>query len=461
MFITRGRALVTAALLAATVPNVSGRQEAAPSTQAPAPSASSRLEDLTWIEADRTLTADTIVVIPIGGAAAQHGPHLDMRTDAVLAAHFARRLAALAPIVVAPTVTYAHHPEFAEYPGTLSLSHDTARDALVDAVRGTARFGPRRFYLLTAAPLASGALDAAAALVAKDGILARVTDAEGTLRAASRQLETGSHAGDVETSLMLLIDPSGVEMSKAVREDASASSPLVLTRQPTAAGTFSSSGVWGDPTAASAAKGRLYEEALLMRMVADIAALRTAPLPTAVPSVAPRVPTRAASAGDGTAVLPQQCSAGDERSIRSIGDAFTRHWTNQDPILLAGLWAPNGDILHPDGSVERTPQVIQVNRTELFRRREYRASRHPVQLGVIRCLNHEAAVADGKWELRDVTDAAGKIVPVVRGLCTLVVGRSGAGGWRIEAWRYTIDPAGPPPPTLLKRPGWPGRGGGG
>jgi hypothetical protein len=96
---------------------------------------------------------------------------------------------------------------------------------------------------------------------------------------------------------------------------------------------------------------------------------------------------------------------------------------------------------------------------ELFRRREYRVSRHPMQLGVIRCLSNDIAVADGKWELRDVLDAEGKIMPSTKGLCTLVVKR-GNGGWRIEAYRYTVDVPGPQPPTLLKRPGYPGRGGG-
>jgi hypothetical protein len=82
-----------------------------------------------------------------------------------------------------------------------------------------------------------------------------------------------------------------------------------------------------------------------------------------------------------------------------------------------------------------------------------------MQLGRIRCLTSEIAVADGKWELRDMTDANGKPVPSIKGLLTLVVKRANE-GWFIEAYRYTIDPSRPSGPTLLKRPGWPGRGGG-
>jgi hypothetical protein len=98
-----------------------------------------------------------------------------------------------------------------------------------------------------------------------------------------------------------------------------------------------------------------------------------------------------------------------------------------------------------------------INRRELFRRREYRLSRHPLQVGGIRCLTNDVAVADGKWELRGVTDANGKPMPTTKGLFTWTLKRTG--GWHIEAYRYSIDPAAPPSPTLLTRPGWPGRGG--
>lgn len=38
------------------------------------------LEDLTWIEAEKVLTEKTIVVIPLGAAAKEHGPHLKLKT---------------------------------------------------------------------------------------------------------------------------------------------------------------------------------------------------------------------------------------------------------------------------------------------------------------------------------------------------------------------------------------------
>ena len=111
-------------------------------------------------------------------------------------------------------------------------------------------------------------------------------------------------------------------------------------------------------------------------------------------------------------------------------------------------------MVHPDGTVERGSQMITINRTLLFQRREYRNTRHPLQLNAVRCLSTDIAVADGKWELRGVLDATGKPQPIMEGLATLVLKR--ADGWLIEAYRYTIkpSPAGQTTPGApAKRPG--------
>jgi hypothetical protein len=120
-------------------------------------------------------------------------------------------------------------------------------------------------------------------------------------------------------------------------------------------------------------------------------------------------------------------------------------WTDQDAQRLANLWSTDGDIVHPDGSVERTARMIQQNRAYLFS--------HFLGIGAIRCLTSDVAVADGKWELREVTNAARQTLPPAEGLCTLVLKRLG-GSWAIEAYRYTVTPRGTPPPVRLPRPGF-------
>jgi hypothetical protein len=48
------------------------------------------LKDLTWVEAEKALTPDTIVVIPIGAESKEHGPHLKLKNDWLIAEYLKR-----------------------------------------------------------------------------------------------------------------------------------------------------------------------------------------------------------------------------------------------------------------------------------------------------------------------------------------------------------------------------------
>jgi len=164
--------------------------------------------------------------------------------------------------------------------------------------------------------------------------------------------------------------------------------------------------------------------------------------------------------------MPNGCTSGDDRAIRAVGPQFSYFWTQTDAEGIAALFAPNGDIRHPDGSIERGREIILANRTHLFQRHEYRGSKHPLQLNDIRCLEGGTVIADGKWELRlqdDPQATPGRGLGATRlntGWCTLIFVKSEQ-GWQIQAWRYTVDPPqGAPQPTLLSKPGYIGRGGG-
>jgi creatinine amidohydrolase len=417
-----------------------------------------RLANVTWREAGDVLRPETVVVIPLGAGSKEHGPHLKLGNDAILADYLTRRVVETSDVVVAPSLPYHFYPAFIEYPGSATLTADTARTLTTEIVLGLASYGPKRFYVLNTGVSTARVLQRAAQALAADGILLRYTDLAGRVERASapvRRQEGGTHADEVETSMMLYIDPASVDMRRAVKEFNPSPGPLRLTRQRGALGTFSESGVWGDATLATREKGRLIVEALVAGILEDIQAARRAPLPpagwAAAPVTAPSTPRPArVAAGPGTPT----CTPGDERTIRGFADAFTLHWTNADAAELASLWSDEGDIVHPDGLIERGRETIRANRTALFIRREYRGSKHPITLGAIRCLTSDTAVADGKWELRGVSDADGKALPSFEGQLTLVMKRTG--GWAIEAYRYTQKPTPAPMPTWLKRPGYPG-----
>ncbi len=90
------------------------------------------LEDLTWIEAEKVLTRDTVVVIPLGAAAKEHGPHLKLKNDWLIAEYLKRRVLEQSNVVIAPTVNYHFYPAFVEYPGSTTLRLETGRDLIVD-----------------------------------------------------------------------------------------------------------------------------------------------------------------------------------------------------------------------------------------------------------------------------------------------------------------------------------------
>jgi creatinine amidohydrolase len=417
-----------------------------------------RLADITWQQATDVLRPEAVVVIPLGAGSKEHGPHLKLGNDAILTDYLTRRVLAAADVIVAPAIPYHYYPAFIEYPGSASLTLPTASALTSEIALGLSRYGPRRFYVLNTGVSTARALQPAARALAMQGILLDYTDLAAQLDRASasvRKQEGGTHADEVETSMMLYIDSASVDMSRAVKEYSPSPGPLQLTRRRGAPGTFSESGVWGDPTLATREKGRVIVEGLVEAILGDIEALRraTPPAPGAVssPVAAPLAPPPARPPIGGPS---RTCTPGDERTIRGFGDAFALHWVNADALQLAGLWSDEGDMVHPDGLIERGRETIRANRAALFMRPEFRGSKHPITIGNIRCLTPDVAVADGKWELRGVSDAGGKPLSPFEGQLTLVMKRTGS--WYIEAYRYTQKPAPVPMPTWLKRPGYPG-----
>ena len=239
------------------------------------------LEDLTWPEAERVLQAETVVVLPVGAASKEHGLHLRLDNDARIADHLRRALLDIPGLAIAPVIGFHHYPAFVAYSGSVSLREATARDLVVDIARSYAAFGPHRFYALNTGISTVGALRAAARELAQEHVLLGWTDLTAALGPAERSIghqERGTHADETETSLMLHLDPDRVDMAKAVREMPEWK-PGGFQRKAGVPGTLSPSGVFGDPTLATAEKGRRFFEALVQHLRQDLETLRSAKLP--------------------------------------------------------------------------------------------------------------------------------------------------------------------------------------
>ena len=243
-----------------------------------------RIADLTWVEAEKVLDTGTVVVIPLGAEAKEHGPQLRLKNDWLLAEYYARRVLAAARVVVYPTVNYSFYPAFVEYPGSTTLRVETARDMIVDICRTIARHGPRRFYILNTGVSTVRALKPALDSLAASGLVMRFSDLNVVGKSAEdrvKRQEGGTHADEIETSMMLYMYPQFVDMKKAAKDYHPGAGGL--TRDSVAAvregRTFSRTGIFGDATLATRAKGQAVVEGTLADMLAEIESLRHTPIP--------------------------------------------------------------------------------------------------------------------------------------------------------------------------------------
>lgn len=246
-----------------------------------------RLGDLTWVEARDAFArdADVVIVIPLGAGAKEHGPHLKLDADWRQAEALADRVLAETDAIIAPTVSYGFYPAFVEYPGSTHVSENVARDLIVDVVRSLARHGPRRFYVLNVGISTKKPLAQARELLALDGIALQFFDLgspaiEAVAQSARTQPE-GTHADELETSVMLAIDPRRVDMKKAVKELGPGGGPRGTPFSPKGEGLRPSpSGVYGDATLATKQKGRKLLDGYARVAIDEVRALKAATLPT-------------------------------------------------------------------------------------------------------------------------------------------------------------------------------------
>jgi creatinine amidohydrolase len=253
-----------------------------------------RLADLAWPAAEKLLRPERVVVLPLGAASKEHGPHLPLGADFIEAEYLAGRVLQARPVALLPTLSYGFYPAFLEYPGSVSLSFDTQRDVVVEICRSLAGYGPRRFYVLNTGVSTARPLRAAQEQLAQEGLLMRFTDVIAALQGVESRVAKqayGTHADEIETSMLLYMQPSAVDMRKAVKDGVDKPGPL--TRDPAQKDRcYSPSGVFGDATLATRDKGRQVTEELLAAVLRDLDALQALPLPAGTPRspLAPAAP---------------------------------------------------------------------------------------------------------------------------------------------------------------------------
>jgi len=229
------------------------------------------IEHLPWDEAARRIARGAAAILPIGAAAKQHGLHLPVDTDRIQAERLASELAADIDAMVWPTLTYGHYPAFVEYAGSISLSAATFEAVVTEIASGILGHGCRALFVLDTGISTRASVERALARLDAGNVRhLKIHDGPRYRRAAAELARQGhgSHADELETSLMLALAPERVDMSRAEASPVIAkATPGRLTPTEKGSPNYSRSGSFGDPTRATLEKG----EALLAAMRDDLA----------------------------------------------------------------------------------------------------------------------------------------------------------------------------------------------
>ncbi len=249
-----------------------------------------RFADLHGPEVAERLTGSSIIVQPMG-AIEQHGPHLPINTDSVVATAMAEAVTAEAnaaglDVWLLPTLDYTKSNEHAWSPGTIWLSASTLLAVVDDIGRCVATTPAERLVFLNG----HGGNSALLNVACRDIRLAHglktflahphvPADQGGT--SAADELGMGIHGGTDETSVMLHLRPDLVDMSTVERRvpEKLAANQWVRFGGRVSFGWLSNDfhpdGYIGDPTVATAERGkRLFEGAVsgLVEALHEIAA---------------------------------------------------------------------------------------------------------------------------------------------------------------------------------------------
>ena len=206
-----------------------------------------RIGDRTWPE----VTGRPVMLVPLG-ATEQHGPHLPLSTDTIIAEVMATRAAAAVvaqgiDAVVAPALPYGSSGEHAGFAGTLSIGQAALELVVVELVRSIDPVDVGGIVLVNG----------------HGGNFAPVSRAVRTLRFEGRTIcawwptePTGdAHAGITETSIMLHIAPDLVRTDRFEAGNSTSLAELLPIIEKRGLRAVTLNGVLGDPNGARATLG--------------------------------------------------------------------------------------------------------------------------------------------------------------------------------------------------------------
>ncbi len=192
-------------------------------------------------------------LLPVGSIE-QHGPQLPLGTDTIICENVCKAVAyGRNDILLLPTIPYGQSELHMGFQGTITVSHKTLVSLVNDIGYSLDRQGIKRFIIANGHGGNSNPLYQAVSELQDErrGMEISFVDCD-MMITENRRGEFIGHANDFETSILLYLKPELVDMSKACKE------LINPPRNITDLKKYSNSGVWGDPTNATAEKGEEY-----------------------------------------------------------------------------------------------------------------------------------------------------------------------------------------------------------
>src|SRR5262245_6919838 len=228
-----------------------------------------RYNRLTWAEMNDAIARQKLVILPTGSTE-QHGRHLPLDVDVFLCESVCLEVGCRAPdkVLVLPPISYGLNLHHIDFPGTIHIEPETFVAFCLDITKSLAYHGFGKILLVNGHGSNTPLVDLVArkTVVTTPSLCAAVNYFALAREAFEEVRETSvvAHADELETSLYLHLAPERVRMEEAVRGDdvqgrylSSDSVPEYPVRFADYWGRWTTTGVHGDPTAATAEKGKL------------------------------------------------------------------------------------------------------------------------------------------------------------------------------------------------------------
>ena len=207
-----------------------------------------------------------VVLMPFGSIE-EHGPHLPLGTDAITAYELALAVGEKTEVIVAPPIYYGVCRSTKEHPGTITISAHVLRKLTKEVIKEFVRQGCQRFVLFSghAGSIHMAALKEAGEELVEESVVEKIailSILDLIDKDVNLETENDSHAGELETSLMLYLRPQWVKESP--KEDYPHFPKFLLVKEKR---KYWPSGIWGNPQAASKEKGEYLFHYLVEKLI--------------------------------------------------------------------------------------------------------------------------------------------------------------------------------------------------